>query len=39
VMAALRAIGYEGPLTAEMMPPDPTLLDRTSRAMDRIMSL
>lgn len=39
VMAALRGIGYAGTLVAEMMPPDPTLLERTSRAMDRILKL
>jgi hexulose-6-phosphate isomerase len=38
-MAALRAIGYDGTLVAEMMPPDPTLLARTSRALDQILAL
>jgi len=37
IMAALRGIGYDGTLTAEMMPPDATLLERTSKAMERIM--
>ena len=39
VMKALKAIGYDGPVTAEMMPPRPTLLDLTSKAMDWILSL
>jgi hexulose-6-phosphate isomerase len=39
VMAALRALGYQRTLVAEMMPPDPTLLERTSRAMDRILAM
>ncbi|MBI1852737.1 MAG: sugar phosphate isomerase/epimerase [Planctomycetes bacterium] len=38
-MGALRAIGYDTTIVAEMMPPDPTLLERTSRAMDRILEL
>jgi len=38
-MAALRSIGYEGTLTAEMGPPDATLLERTSRAMDTILAM
>lgn len=33
---ALRAIGYDKTLVAEMMPPDPTLLTRTKAAMDKI---
>ncbi len=37
-IAALRAVGYDGTVVAEMMPPDPTLLDRTSHAMDRILA-
>ena len=37
VMAALRAIGYDRTLVAEMMPPDPTLLERTSRALNKIV--
>jgi L-ribulose-5-phosphate 3-epimerase len=46
VMAALRAIGYNGWLTAEMIPPVPfykhapeTLLFNTSRAMDALLAL
>ncbi len=39
VMTALRSIGYRDTLVAEMMPPDPTLLERTSQAMDRILAL
>ncbi|MBI5834687.1 MAG: sugar phosphate isomerase/epimerase [Armatimonadetes bacterium] len=38
-MAALRSIGYEGTLVAEMGPPDATLLERTSRAMDTILAM
>ena len=39
VMKALKGIGYKGPVTAEMMPYRPTLLDLTSTAMDWILSL
>ena len=46
VMGELRAIGYDGWLTAEMIPPVPfykhspeTLLFNTSRAMDALLSL
>jgi hexulose-6-phosphate isomerase len=43
VMAAFRAIGYEGAMTAEMMPPyahfPERLLEATSESMDRILSL
>jgi hexulose-6-phosphate isomerase len=38
-MAALHRIGYDKTVTAEMMPPDPTLLDRTSKAMDKILAM
>jgi hexulose-6-phosphate isomerase len=38
-MAALRAIGYDGSVVAEMMPPDDTLLARTSKAMDKIFAM
>lgn len=38
-MAALHRIGYDKTITAEMMPPDPTLLDRTSKAMDKILAM
>jgi L-ribulose-5-phosphate 3-epimerase len=38
-MDALRGIGYDKTLVAEMMPPDPTLLTRTKAAMDRIVRL
>lgn len=38
-MAALRAIGYDGTIVAEMMPWDPALLDRTSAALDRILDM
>ena len=39
VMAALRAVGYNSTLVAEMMPWDPSLLVRTSAAMDVIMAI
>lgn len=43
VMAAFKAIGYEGAVTAEMMPPYAhfpiRLLEATSRSMDAILSL
>jgi hexulose-6-phosphate isomerase len=39
VMKALKEVGYKGPVTAEMMPYRPTLLDLTSKAMDWILSL
>lgn len=39
VMKALKEIGYKSSVTAEMMPPRPTLLDLTSKAMDWILSL
>ncbi len=38
-MAALRAIGYDKTLVAEMLPWDPTILARTSAAMDVIMAM
>ena len=38
-MAALKAIGYDKTIVAEMMPPDPTLLKRTKEAMDKIVEL
>jgi L-ribulose-5-phosphate 3-epimerase len=34
--AALKAIGYNGTIVAEMMPPEDGLLDHTSQAMDRL---
>lgn len=46
VMSSLRSVGYDGWLTAEMIPPVPfyrfspeTLLFNTSRAMDAVMAL
>lgn len=39
VMAALRAVGYDATVVAEMMPPDPTLLERTNQALDRILAM
>ncbi|MBQ6474446.1 MAG: sugar phosphate isomerase/epimerase [Victivallales bacterium] len=38
-MAALRKIGYDKTITAEMMPPDDTLLARTSQALDKILAM
>jgi hexulose-6-phosphate isomerase len=38
-MAALRAIGYDRTIVAEMMPPTAGLLPRTSAAMDRILAI
>jgi hexulose-6-phosphate isomerase len=38
-MDALRAIGYDKTIIAEMMPPAPGLLERTSRAMDKILAM
>ena len=37
VMQALKEIGYDGYVTAEMMPWRPDLLDVTSKAMDKIL--
>ena len=37
-IAALRQIGYDRTIVAEMMPWDEGLLGRTSRAMDRILA-
>ena len=39
VMKALKAIKYSGPLTAEMVPPTPGVLKRTSKAMDKILKM
>lgn len=38
-MQALREIGYNKTIVAEMMPPAPGLLDRTSAAMDKIFAM
>lgn len=38
VMQALRDVGYDGPVTAEMMPWRPNLLTKTSKAMDWILA-
>jgi hexulose-6-phosphate isomerase len=38
-MAALRAIGYDKTIVAEMMPPDKTLLPRTKAAMEKIVKM
>ena len=37
VMKAFKAIGYDKYVTAEMVPPGPGLLSRTSRDMDKIL--
>ena len=36
IMKAFREVGYDGPCTAEMVPPTPGVVQRTSRAMDKI---
>ncbi|MEA2736215.1 MAG: hypothetical protein QOE14_2666 [Humisphaera sp.] len=38
-MAALKKIGYDKTIVAEMMPPEPTLLQRTKAAMDKIVKM
>ena len=38
-MSALRGIGYDRTLVAEMMPPGPTLLQRTREAMGKIVNM
>lgn len=38
-IAALRKIGYDKTLTAEMMPPAPGLLEKTSAAIDQILAM
>ena len=38
-MKAFREVGYDGPCTAEMMPWGPTLVKRTSEAMDNIFAM
>ena len=38
-MKSLRAIRYNGYVTAEMIPPTPGILQRTSKAMDKILKL
>ncbi|HUU58680.1 MAG TPA: sugar phosphate isomerase/epimerase family protein [Phycisphaerae bacterium] len=37
VVAALKKIGYGGPVTAEMLPPDPEVARRTARRMKQIL--
>ena len=39
VMAAFRAVGYDGYATAEMMPPAPGLLKKTSKAMSKVFKM
>ena len=39
VMAAFRKAGYRGPLTAEMLPPAPGMLERTSAFMDKLLAM
>lgn len=38
-MQALRKIGYDKTLVAEMIPPTPGILERTSKAMDKILAM
>ena len=38
-MAALRAIGYDRTMTAEMIPPNADTLVRTSKALDKILAM
>jgi L-ribulose-5-phosphate 3-epimerase len=38
-LAALRKIGYNSTLVAEMLPPTPGVIQRTSAAMDKIMAM
>jgi hexulose-6-phosphate isomerase len=38
-MAALKKIGYDKTLVAEMIPPNPGILERTSKAMDQILAM
>jgi hexulose-6-phosphate isomerase len=38
-MTALKGIGYDRTLVAEMMPPDETLLKRTRQAMEKIVKM
>lgn len=37
VMDALRAVGYDGYVSGEMMPPEPGLLEKTSASMDVLL--
>jgi len=39
VMQELRGLHYDKTIVAEMMPYDPTLLQRTSAAMDKILAM
>jgi TRAP-type transport system large permease protein len=39
VMKALREVGYDGPVTAEMLPWNEGLVERTSKAMDKILAM
>ena len=39
VMKALKEVGYDGPVTAEMLPWKKGLIRRTSRAMDQILAM
>lgn len=39
LMSALRSIKYHGYITAEMIPPTSGILDRTSRAIDKILKM
>jgi hexulose-6-phosphate isomerase len=39
IMKAFREVGYDGPCTAEMVPPTPGVVKRSSKAMDRIFAM
>jgi len=39
VMKAFREVGYDGSCTAEMVPPTPGVVGRTSKAMDKIFRM
>jgi hypothetical protein len=38
-MAALREVGYDGTIVAELIPPTPGVLQRTSGAIDKILKM
>ena len=38
-MAALRSIGYDGTMTAEMLPPQADTLAKASKALDKILAM
>jgi len=39
IMKAFREVGYNGSCTAEMVPPNPGIVKRTSKAMDKIFKM